>query len=115
MRTTCKALKVSASGIYGWLQRPRCQRQQANITLTSQIRETFFARDETYGLPRVRAELLDAGIVASRKRIAALMCHEHMRRVSRRRSFCITTECDVRHRPAPALVQREFVATDINQ
>ena len=66
-------------------------------------------------MPRIRAELMDAGIVASRKRIAALMRQEHMRGISRRRSFCITTERDVRHRPAPDLVNREFGATDINQ
>jgi len=111
----CKTLKVSASGFYGWLGRPVCQRRQANITLTAQIREAFVASDETYGMPRIRAELMDAGIVASRKRIAVLMRQEHMRGVSRRRSFCITTERDVRHRPAPDLVNREFVATDINQ
>ena len=66
-------------------------------------------------MPRIRAELLDAGIVASRKRIAALMRHGHMRGVSRRRNFCVTTERDTKHRPAPDLVNREFVATDINQ
>jgi putative transposase len=58
---------------------------------------------------------MDAGIVASRKRIAALMRREHMRGVSRRRSFCITTERDKRHRPAPDLVNRHFVATGLNQ
>ena len=58
---------------------------------------------------------MDAGIVASRNRIAALMRQQHMRGVSRRRSFCITTERNVRHRPAPDLVNREFGATDINQ
>ena len=97
MRTTCKTLKFSASGIYGWLGRPVRQRRQANIALTAQLREAFVAGDETYGMPRIRAELTDAGIVASRKQIAALMRQEHMRGVSRRRSFCITTERDVRH------------------
>ena len=87
-----------------------CQRQKANVALTAQIREAFVASDETYGMPRIRAELQDAGIVASRKRIARLV-----RGVSRRRSFCVTTERDVRHRPAPDLVNRAFVATDINQ
>jgi putative transposase len=58
---------------------------------------------------------MDAGIVVSRKRIAALMRHEHMPGVSRRRSLCITTERDVRHRPEPDLVKRECAATDINQ
>jgi putative transposase len=66
-------------------------------------------------MPRIRAELQDTGIVASRKRIARLMRQEQMRGVSPRRSFCVTTERDVRHRPAPDLVNREFVATDISQ
>jgi putative transposase len=109
----CKTLKVCASGFYGWLDRPMCQRQKANVTLSEQIREAFVASDETYGMPRIRGELMDAGIVASRKRIAHLMRQEHMRGVSR--SYCVTTERDVRHRPAPDLVNRQFVATDLNQ
>jgi len=111
----CKTLKVSASGFYDWQDRPMCQRQKANVTLLTQIREAFVASDETYGMPRIRAELMDAGIVASRKRIAALMRHAHIRGVSRRRSYCVTTERDIRHRPAPDLVNRAFVATDLNQ
>jgi len=94
----CKTLKVSASGFYSWLQRPVCPRQQTNVVLTKHIRAAFVASDETYGMPRIRAELQDAGIVASR-----------------RRNFCVTTERNVRHRPAPDLVNRLFVATDINQ
>jgi putative transposase len=38
-------------------------------------------------MPRIRAELLDAGVVSSRKRIARLMRQGLMRGVSRRRSF----------------------------
>jgi putative transposase len=37
--------------------------------------------------PRIRAELLDAGVVASRKRIAHLIRQGQTRGVSRRRSF----------------------------
>ena len=35
--------------------------------------------------------------------------------VSRRRAWCVTTERNKRERPAPDLVNRKFVATDINQ
>lgn len=111
----CKTLSVSASGYYGWQGRPVCKRQQANTTLAAKIHEAFVASDETYGMPRIRAELLDAGVVASRKRIARLMRQGHMRGVSRRRSYVVTTQRDVRQRPAPDLVNREFVTTDINQ
>jgi putative transposase len=100
VRTMCKTLKVSTSGFYDWSQRPLSQRQEANATLTTQIRAAFVASDETYGMPRIRAELQEAGIMASRKRIARLMRLAQIRGVSRRCSFCVTTERDVRHRPA---------------
>ncbi len=47
-----------------------CQRQKANVGLITQIREAFVASAETYAMPRIRAALMDANIVASRKRIA---------------------------------------------
>ena len=71
--------------------------------------------DQTYGVPRVRAELIDAGVHASRKRIARLMRQGHMRGVSRRRSYVVTTQRDKRQRSAPDLVNRRFVAKDINE
>lgn len=62
--------KVSTSGFYGWLDRPMCQRQKANVGLIAQIREAFVASAETYAMPRIRAALMDTNIVASCKRIA---------------------------------------------
>ena len=108
-------LQISKRGYYDWHGRVPSKRAAANVMLLGQIEADHLKSDATYGMPRIRAELMDAGIAASRKRIAALMRQEHMRGVSRRRSFCVTTERDVRHRPAPDLVKREFVATDFNQ
>jgi putative transposase len=115
VRTLCKLLQVSASGYYGWLDRPPCRRVQANAALTERIREVYRASDRTYGMPRIRAELNEAGERVSRKRVARLMQAAQMQGVSRRRGFCVTTERNKRHRPAPDLVNRQFVATDINQ
>ncbi len=111
----CKTLQVSPSGYYGWVQRAPSARAVANVVLTERIREAFVASDETYGMPRIRIELNEAGIVASRKRIAHLMRQGHMRGVSRRRGYVVTTERDKRQRPAPDLVNRQFVATGLNQ
>jgi putative transposase len=111
----CKTLQVSTSSYYDWQRRPASKRHQANTALAIQIREAFVASDATYGMPRIRAELRESSIVASRKRIARLMRLGQIRGVSRRRSYCVTTERDVRHRAAPDLVNREFVANDINQ
>ncbi|TCP15968.1 integrase-like protein [Simplicispira metamorpha] len=92
-----------------------CARALANEALSEQIREVFVASDATYGMPRVRAELTETGVVASRKRIARLMRDGGMRGVSRRRGYVVTTERNKRQRPAPDLVNRQFVASDINE
>jgi putative transposase len=115
VRSQCETLGVSTSGYYDWLDREPSARTQANVTLLQSIRQAHLASDETYGMPRIRAELADMGIVASRKRIARLMRANHLQGVSRRRGWCVTTERNPRQRPAPDLVQRKFVASDINQ
>ena len=111
----CETLQVSKSGYYDWVDRAPSAREQANEALALQIQAAFTASDETYGMPRVRAQLRDQGIVASRKRVARLMRQNQWCGVSRRRGFCVTTQRNLRQRPAPDLVNRQFVATDINQ
>ena len=111
----CKTLRVSHSGYYDWLERPACARAQANAVLLEQIRQAHAVSDETYGAPRIQAELADQGIKAGHNRIAAVMRANGLRGVSRRRGWCVTTQRDKERRPAPDLVQREFTATGINQ
>ena len=48
-------------------------------------------------------------------RIASVMRTSGLRGVGRRQGWCVTTQRDKEHRPAPDLVQREFTATGINQ
>ena len=115
VRRQCEALRVSTSGYYAWIDRGPSARVQANVILLQKIRQAHLASDETYGMPRIRAELADMGIVASRKRIARLMHDNHLHAVSRRRAWCVTTQRNPRLRPAPDLVDRQFVASDINQ
>jgi len=115
IRAQCETLRVSTSGYYDWLGRRPSKRALANATLLQSIRQAHLASDETYGMPRIRAELADMGITASRKRIARLMRNNHLHGVSRRRGWCVTTERNPRQRPAPDLVERKFVASDINQ
>ena len=115
IRHLCTTLGVSHSGYYDWQERAPSKRAQANMALTEQIKAAHAASDATYGMPRIRAELADRGVIASRKRIAHLMRAARLAGVSRRRAWCITTERNKRARPAPDLVNRQFVATDVNQ
>ena len=111
----CRVLGVSTSGFYAWRERPASARCQANQDLTQRIRAFHEASDKPYGMPRIRADLQDAGIVASRKRVARLMQQAQLRGVSRRRGFVVTTERNPAQRPAPDLVDRKFVANGPNQ
>ena len=115
VRTMCRVLKVSAAGYYGWRDRAPSTRCLANAVLTERIREIHHESGESYGMPRVRAELLEQGHPTSRKRVARLMRLARIRGISRRRGFMVTTQRDLRQRPAPDLVNRKFVANGPNE
>ncbi|MDE2150599.1 MAG: IS3 family transposase [Gammaproteobacteria bacterium] len=114
VRSLCRALKVSPSGFYAWRDRPPSQRCLADGVMTERIRAIHAESDDSYGMPRVRAELIDQGVTISRKRVARLMRKARIRGISRRRGFVVTTERDPRQRPAPDLVQRRFIANGPN-
>ena len=114
-RCLCRVLRVSPSGYYDWRARAPSRRTLGNAVLVERIRTIHADSDATYGMPRVRAELIDQGVVVSAKRVARLMRCHGIRGVSRRRGFVVTTQRDRRQRPAPDLVKREFKADAANR
>jgi putative transposase len=107
----CQVLRVTRAGYYAWKKRPPSDRALADRELRSVIARVFADSRETYGAPRIQAELADEhGLRVSRKRIARLMRELGIVGVSRRRKGPRTT---VRSREAPAtadLVRRDFRA-----
>ena len=112
--TLCQVLGVSPSGYYAWQSRPRSARAQADAALTQQIGTIHARSRETYGAPRIHAELAAQGTLVGRKRVARLMQAAGLMGVSRR-PFVTTTRRDPRARPAPDLVRRAFTAAGPNQ
>jgi putative transposase len=115
VHTMCRVLDVSASGFYAWRDRKPSMRAIEDTVLTERMRAIHAASDATYGMPRVRAELMDQGITISRKRVARLMRCAHLCGVSRRRGFVVTTQRDKQQRAAPDLVNRNCVADAPNR
>jgi putative transposase len=111
----CRVLQISPSGYYAWLDRAPSKRSIDDAVLVERIRAIHAESDATYGMPRVRAELIDQGVKVNGKRVARLMRANAIRGVSRRRGFVVTTQRDQRQRPAPDLVKREFKADAANQ
>ena len=104
-----RALGVSRSGFYAYQCRPPSARQVANDARTDRIVTIHETSKQTYGAPRIHAELADEGVQVGRKRIERLMKAKGLRGVSRRK-FVVTTERDPRTRPAGDLVDRNFYA-----
>jgi len=112
--TMCKTLGVSRSGYYAWRERAPSIRSLADAELTVRIKAIHQASRETYGAPRVHAELADEGIQMGRKRVERLMRAAGIAGVSRRKA-ARTTFRNERVRPACDLVNRNFTADEPNQ
>jgi putative transposase len=105
----CRVLGVSPSGYYAWQARPCSARAEADTLLTERIEKIHARSRETYGAPRVHAELRDEGVRVGKKRVARLMRAAGLQGVSRRKRTR-TTVRDRDARPAPDLVDRQFAA-----
>ena len=105
----CNAFGVSRSGFYAWAGRRPSARANADAELTGRIKAIHRASKETYGAPRIHAELADEGVHVARKRVERLMKAAGIAGVSRRRGTR-TTFRDNRVRPACDLVDRNFYA-----
>lgn len=100
---------VSRSGFYAFHSRSPSARTLADEVIYERIEEIHSNSKQTYGAPRIHAELADEGIHIGRKRIERLMKANNLRGVSRRK-YVVTTERDKRVRPAADLVDRNFYA-----
>ena len=72
-------MEVSTSGYYAWRDRPVSESAQANQKLVSEIRDIHAKSRQTYGSPRVHAELVARGFPVGKNRVARLMRVENIR------------------------------------
>ena len=112
--TMCRVLGVSSGGYYAHLKRPRSLRTTADAELTARIAEIHRRSRQTYGAPRIHAELKEQGTRVGCQRVARLMRAAGLKGVSRR-NWIITTVRDRHARPAPDLVERNFAAAAANR
>jgi putative transposase len=110
----CRLLGVSRSGYYAWRQRPASARARQDEGLGRRIRAIHEQSRGTYGTPRIWAELRQAGVACSRKRVARLLrlaglqgCHRRKGPPTRRRVRATA--------PTPDLVRRDFTAKALDQ
>ncbi len=111
--TMCRGLGVSPGGYYARIKRPPAARARADAELVTRIAEIHRRSRATYGAPRIHAELRQQGLRVGRKRVARLLRAAGLCGASRR--GWVTTTVRARDaRPAPDLVNRNFVAAAPN-
>ena len=110
----CRVLGVSTRGYYAWRSREVSDREQKDASLVVEIERIHHESRQTYGAPRIHAELREGGTRIGRKRVARLMKQARIAGVTRRK-YVRTTRRDARDRPAPDLVNREFAANGPDQ
>lgn len=108
------ALSVSRSGYYRSCKRMPSRRQQANDELLQALWRIFKSSRETYGSPRIHAELLLQGFSCSRPRVARLMKEADIK-AKMQRLFKTTTKRNLKATAALNLLQQVFKATTPNK
>jgi putative transposase len=114
VKKMCQAFRVSRSGYYNWRNRDLSNRERSNQMLFEQIKRVFKNSRDTYGSPRITAELKDQGQTCSQKRVARLMRLNGMAAKTKRK-FKVTTDSAHNLPVAANLVNRRFEAEHPNR
>ena len=112
--TACRVLGVSESGFYSWKNRDAGLRQQRDMILLAHIRAEFSTSNETYGSPRMHAELKESGLAIGRHRVARLM-RENGLKARQKSRFKKTTDSDHGGPVAPNIIDQDFAAEGPDQ
>jgi transposase InsO family protein len=106
--------KVSRSGYYQFCRARPCARSQEDERLLLKIKAIHQASRETYGSPRISAELCETGETCSRKRVAKIMKIAGIESKMKKR-FKTTTRANPKAAVASNLLQQDFTAEMPNQ
>jgi putative transposase len=105
----CRALGVSQSWFFKWHHRPPTPAQQRRAKVDGAVKAAFEASKDTYGSPRVHAELRAGGWRVSEKTVAKSMARQGLAGRARKRRKGLTRP-DKRKQPFSDLVKRDFTA-----
>ncbi len=110
--TSCRALGVSESWYYKWLDRPPTPRQQRRQDLTDRVAKIFAESGGTYGSARVALDLWEQGWRVSVNTVAKIMAELGLVARPQRRRRSLTRPG--RRPAAKDHVRRQFVAVAPN-
>lgn len=111
IQISCRELGVSRSGYYSWLNRIESMRSQENKTLEEKIRSIHRDSRGTYGLPRLKESLKQAGYSCGNGRIEKIMKKASISGLIKKRYKLKTTDSNHSNPIAPRIFKTEEIAT----
>lgn len=110
----CSVVGVSESGYFAWKSRLASRRQNEDMVLLAHIRSQFATSNETYGAPRMHAELREDGLAVGRHRVARLMRDNGLKALPKRR-YKKTTDSNHGGPVAANLLDQDFACDGSDQ
>ncbi len=109
VKKICQTMNVSRSGYYKWTNKKKGMREIQNEALLIAIKSSHHKVRESYGSPRIHAELVSNGIECGKNRVARLM-KDHQIMARARRKFKATTNSKHNLPVAPNLLAQNFLS-----
>jgi putative transposase len=111
----CDALEISRSGYYMWVDRPPSPASIRRDGLIERIRQIHAESDQTYGSPRIHAELIEMKVEICARSVARYMKRAGIRSKMHRK-FKICTTDSKHHLPVfQNKLDRQFTADAPNR
>jgi transposase InsO family protein len=110
----CRLLDASKAGYYAWRERAPSERARDDEKLLTRIRVIHAVSSQTYGTPRVHAQLRREGTLVGRKRVARIRRDAGIE-VRLRRRFRRTTDSKHKFPIARNVLNRRFSVTEIRR
>jgi putative transposase len=110
----CRMMAVSVSGYYAWKVRKPSLHQCYDVVLAANFRAQFASSNQTYGAPRMHAELFEEGLSVGRHRVARLMRQNGLKAHQKRR-FKKTTDSHHDCPIATNVLDQNFACEDPDQ
>jgi transposase InsO family protein len=107
VKKMARVLKVTRSRYYAWLNSSPSEHDRRDAELTTLIKQSHQNSREAYGSPRVKKDLVQMGIICSKKRVARIM-RENGLKARKKRRFKATTDSMHDLPIAPNIVARQF-------
>jgi transposase InsO family protein len=109
-----RVFKVSRSGYYRFIKATPSTRVEEEARLLVKIKDIHETSRQTYGSPRIHAELREEGEICSRKRVANIMKKSGIM-AKMKKQFKVTTRANPKAPVAPNLLEQDFTAKLPNQ